>query len=187
MKNKTLSDKIDDLWEWFQENEEHTLRTLYIGESAALKELKNMLDEKILSFGHFTWEINEGSSKKFKFVISPNREFELLQISKKIIAEAPELEHWEFLSSKEKVRVIEPFKIYDESLDPHLVNVAEWKFKVENETVFVYAPSLKNIDAETEQHALDLVATALLGEEFRIFNIKKLVKVDEYDDSFLRL
>jgi hypothetical protein len=184
MINNTL---IDNLWDWFEENDELNRRIIYTGDKEKLKELKNAIDEKILVFGHFTWEINAGKSKEYQFVISPNREFELLQLSKKIIAEAPDLDNWEFLYAKEKVAVIEPFKIFDESLDSHLVNVANWKYKLGGETVYVFAPSLKNIDSETEQHALDLVATALLGEEYRILDIKTLVKVEEFDDSFIAI
>ncbi len=182
MKNNTL---IGNLWDWFEENDEHNRRIIYLGQAEQLKVLKNAIDEKILAFGHFTWEINAGKSKEYQFVISPNREFELLQLSKKIVAKAPDLENWEFLYAKEKVKEIEPFKVFDESLDPHLVNVTNWKYKLEEESVFVYAPSLKNIDSETEQHALDLVVTAILGEEYRIMNIKALIKVEGFDDSFI--
>lgn len=187
MEKKSLGKQIENFWDWFEENEELILRSLYNGIDTELKELKNLFDEKILAFGHFTWEINEGKSKKYQFVISPNREFELLQISKKIMAEAPEMEHWEFLYAKEKVKFIEPFKIYDESLDPHLVNVISWKFKQELDSFFIYAPTLQNIDKETEQHALDLVATAVLGEEFRILNVLNLIKVERADDAFFSL
>jgi hypothetical protein len=179
-----MKKEIEDFWDWFEENEEDFLRTLYQGTEEGLKQLKEVFDQKILAFGHFTWEINADANKKYQFVISPNREFELLQLAKNIIKEAPELEHWTFLYAKEKVSYIEPFKIYDESLDPHLVNVATWKYKLEGDTVLVHAPTLLNIDQDTEQHALDLVITAKLGEENRILTIQNIKKVPSSDDTF---
>jgi hypothetical protein len=179
-----MKKEIEDFWDWFIENEEGFLRTLYHSTEDGLKILKESFDQKILAFGHFTWEINAYATKKYQLVISPNREFELLQIAKNIIKDAPELEHWSFLFAKQKVKHVEPFKIYDESLDPHLVNVSTWKYKLEGDTVLVFAPTLLNIDLDTEQHALDLVMTAILGEEVRILTINKIKKVPSYDDTF---
>ncbi|MFT5885998.1 MAG: hypothetical protein ACI9IP_002462 [Arcticibacterium sp.] len=184
MSKRIKDSEIEDFWDWFEEKEEAFRVLLYRGTEAEQKQLKNDFDEKVLSFGHFTWELNTGKEKSYEFVISPNREFELLQISKKIMAEAPDLEHWKFGYAKQKVKSIEPFKIYDESLDPHLINTGSWLFKSQGSTYKIYAPSLPKMDSETEEHVLDLVATAALGEEYRILNITKIERVKETDEGF---
>ncbi|AWV99068.1 hypothetical protein [Arcticibacterium luteifluviistationis] len=175
--------EIKKFWRWLEKNDQLIRKVLEEGSDAKMKELTNYFDEKILSFGHFTWEINDGFSKPYQLVISPNREFELLQLSKKIIANAPEMDFWEFSYAKAKVKYIEPFKIYDESLDAHLINPLSWEFKNEGDTFYVYAPNLVEIDKETEHHAMDLVATAVLGEEYRILNIKNLVRVENTESG----
>ena len=175
--------EIKKFWAWIVKNDQLIRRVLEEGSEAKKKELSNYFDEKILSFGHFTWEINDGFSKEYQLVISPNREFELLQLSKKIISNAPEMEKWEFAYPKAKVKHIEPFKIYDENLDPHLISTNAWQYKAEANTFYAYAPNLAELDKETEQHILDLVCTAVLGEEYRILNIKNLVRIKNTEDG----
>ncbi len=183
--NKRIKDsEIADFWDWFEANEETFRAILYRGTEEEQKQLKNDFDEKVLSFGHFTWELNAGKKKSYEFLISPNREFELLQISKKIMATAPESEDWEFGYAKQKVKYIEPFKIYDESLDPHLINSSSWLFRSQGSSLEIHAPSLPKMDSETEEHVLDLVATAAFGEEYRILTITEIKRVKQADESF---
>lgn len=175
--------EIKKFWAWLIKNDQLIRRVLEEGSEAKKKELSNYFDEKILSFGHFTWEINDGFSKPYQLVISPNREFELLQLSKKIISDAPDMDNWEFAYAKAKVKYIEPFKIYDENLDPHLISTNTWEYKTEGDSFYAYAPNLADLDKETEQHILDLVGTAVLGEEYRILNIKNLERVENTESG----
>jgi hypothetical protein len=167
--------EIIKFWKWWVKNDVLIRKVLEQGSEAKMLELKEHFDRKILDFGHFTWEINEGKGKAYSFVLSPNREFERLQLSKKIIRNAPELEHWEFLYAKQPNKKPEPFKLYDENLDPVLINPSDWQIEFEGGIAKVTADELKGVDHETRQHAIDLVVTAYLGEEFRILKVKEIV------------
>jgi hypothetical protein len=168
---------IVKFWKWWEKNDALIRKVLEQGSETKMMELKEHFDRKILSFGHFTWEINEGQSKLYSFVLSPNREFDRLQLSKKIIKNAPELEHWEFLYAKLPNKNPEPFKLYDENQDPVFIDPSDWQIEFDEGVVKVTADELSTVDEETRQHAMDLVTTAYLGEEFRILKVKEIVLV----------
>ena len=167
---------IKEFWLWFEKNDELIRRIIEEGTDKNQKELANYIDTKILAIGHFSWEINAGERKKYEFVISPNREPELYEIAKKIINNAPEMEHWEFLPAKRANPVPDSFKLYDNNLDPVFIDPTHWKIIEEHGVVTVSdAEQLANLDAETLEHALDLVVTARFGEAFRINHISKII------------
>ena len=74
---ETLNKKIIQFWEWFQENE------------ANYKEVEDpqaaveAMDERVLGFGLFSWEIGEGQSRPYYFMISPNGDGNRMDISYK--------------------------------------------------------------------------------------------------------
>lgn len=168
-----MNKEIIKFWKWWEKNDVLIRKVLEQGSEAKMMELKEHFDRKVLDFGHFTWEINEGVRKTYSFVLSPNREFDRLQLSKKIIRNAPEFEHWEFLYAKPPNKEPEPFKLYDENQDPVYINPEDWKLDFQEGVVYVTALELQSVDEETRQHAMDLVATAYLGEEFRILKVKE--------------
>ncbi|MCR9065353.1 MAG: hypothetical protein NXI00_15370 [Cytophagales bacterium] len=166
--------EIKKFWIWWEKNEALIRKVVELGSEAKLLELKEHIDRKILSFGHFTWEITEGEKKKYNFVISPNREFERLQLSKQIIKAAPEMTYWDFHYAKQINQSPEPFKLYDENQDPVYIDPSAWQIEIQDAVVHVDAADLTEIDEETRNHAMDLVVTAYFGEEFRITRIKEI-------------
>ncbi|MGR3810204.1 hypothetical protein [Jiulongibacter sp. NS-SX5] len=177
--SKVQNTDIIKFWKWWEKNDHLICKVLEQGSQAKLDELKEHFDKKVLEFGHFTWEIVEGEGRKFAFILSPNREFERLQLSKKIIRNAPNLNNWEFYSSKPVNPNPEPFKLYDSNLDPVFIDPSDWNIEIELPKVKINASELKNIDSETRDHAMDLVVTALLGEERRILKVKEIVWLED--------
>lgn len=171
-----MKKEIKDFWVWFEKNDQLIRRIIEDGTEENQKELANYFDTKILAIGHFSWEINAGAQKKYEFVISPNREPDLYEKSKKIVHNAPEMAHWEFLAAKRANPNPDSFKLYDNNLDPVFIDPTNWDILEENGIVIVSnAHQLRNLDSETLEHALDLVVTAYFGEAYRINRISKII------------
>jgi hypothetical protein len=170
-----LDKEIRKFWLWLEKNDTLIRKVLDEGSEVKKRELTNYFDTKILGLGRLSWEINEGEFKRYALVISPNRDFELLKLTKRIIKAAPKLDHWEFHHAKKENPSPESFKLYDNNLDPVIINPYTWTVKLSEKTVTVSADELENIDQETRDHAMDLVVTALYGEEFRILQIDQII------------
>ena len=174
-----MDKEIKKFWLWLVKNDALIRRVLDEGSEAKKAELTNYFDEKILSLGRLSWEINKGEWKRYAFVLSPNRDFELLRLTKKIIKAAPVMDHWEFEYAKKSNPSPESFKLYDNNLDPVIINPDTWQLELKDKSVMVKAEELKTLDDETREHAMDLVVTAIYGEEFRILNIKEIEYIQE--------
>ncbi len=170
-----LDTDIRKFWLWLEKNNALIRRVLEEGSEENRKELTNFFDEKILSLGRLSWEISSGETRKFSLTISPNRDFELLKLTKRIVSIAPELADWEFNYARKVVSSPESFKIYDANLDPIIINPFNWQVELTGNTVLVKSDELKNLDEETREHAMDLVVTAMYGEEYRIRSIQKFI------------
>ncbi|UBM58342.1 hypothetical protein LAG90_16180 [Marinilongibacter aquaticus] len=172
---------IRRFWLWWAKNEALIRKVIEKGSEAKLLELKEHIDRKVLGFGHFTWEIIESQNKTYCLIISPNRDYDRLQLTKKIMKAAPDLAHWEFRYAKPENPRVSPFKMYDALLDPVIIDPSNWEMEFANGIVHIYAENLVEVDPETRLEALDLVVTAHFGEEFRIMEVKQLEWEENYE------
>jgi hypothetical protein len=185
--NKKLPDP-EKFWEWFSENE-NLIREIFEDEYHPERNFfVNALDNFILDFGMFTWEIGSGESKSHYFIISPNGSAELLLISEHVVKQAPQLENWEFHSSRPAKAWDLKFSIYDENFNEVEVDAAEWKFflkksKSNKADVFILPESISHLDDDTRQRALETVVRGELGEKMRIKYIDDLREIRQADTS----
>jgi nucleoid DNA-binding protein len=134
------------------------------------------MDNQVLSFGLFTWELRMGEADSFSFIISPNGSAELLIISKRIIKHAPKLNGWDFFSAKPVNNDLLQFSLFDETMNECEVDARNWSFELKKNKkelidLVVSSKNISHLDSETAQRAAEIVVTALLGEELKIKRI----------------
>jgi len=122
MEYTLLKNKIDHFWQWFVKHEQQFRK---ISDPVATREL---LDNQVLQFGIFSWEIGVGKNKPHSFTISPNGDPKMLRRSEAIIGEAPDLPDWEFFAAKPPENWDFIFKMFDSTMLPRTINAAEWKY-----------------------------------------------------------
>lgn len=183
MTNENIPLQIIDFWDWFEKNE-YMFREIIDPEHAV-----DTMNEQILSFGMFAWEIGEGKNKAHSLTISPNGDKARLQLSKKIIGVAPELSAWEFHPCKQPKHDWDfSFEAYDRFFSKHTFDANAWDYMLEkneegNIEVVVSAENLHNMDLDDELNAVDLVITNILGEELVIHHLDAFETVEGFDEE----
>ncbi len=173
--------KIENLWRWFVANENQIIDS-FQNESVANYIVEN-LDNLILDFGMFTWEIGPGKVKPWFLTISPNGDRDLIRVSQKIIEHAPNLDDWEFNYCKPAKDWDRKFIIYDSNMNEQNIDASNWKYVVlRNEDgmidLILEAMNITHLDHDTARTAADIIVTSEIGEETKI---QKILSVDIVD------
>ncbi|MDX2305186.1 MAG: hypothetical protein NW226_20415 [Microscillaceae bacterium] len=178
-----LAIKIEYFWDWFlsREYEFRNITDPY--------EVKEALDNQILSFGLFTWEIGINEQQKHYLLISPNSNAERLKISKMIVEAAPPLSQWDFYDCKPphahwdfKIKLYDAFMILQE------IDTSRWEFvwipeEEKRLKIFLKLPELRNFEEDDLAVAAEVALTHILGEEFKINHLAALTIVSEWNPS----
>lgn len=159
--------KINDFWDWFVEHEK---KFRIIQDPHAARE---MLDNQILQFGVFAWEIGEGRNKPHTFTISPNGSSKMLRRSQAIIGEAPEMKHWEFFSAKPARDWDFVLEMYDSFMVKQRIDSADWEYLLRMTPEFkirilLYAENIDFLDEDDKKSASDFVINSIIGEADKI-------------------
>lgn len=173
--------KIESLWRWFVVNENQIIDS-FQNESLANHIVEN-LDNLILDFGMFTWEIGPGKVKPWFLTISPNGDRDLIRVSQKIIEHAPNLDDWEFNYCKPAKDWDRRFIIYDSNMNEQNIDASNWKYvMLRNEDgmidLILEAMNITHLDHDTARTAADIIVTSEIGEETKI---QKILSVDIVD------
>lgn len=176
---KVLNSQIEAFWEWFVANEMQIKEILDDDIHPKRDALVRAMDDHILGFGLFTWEMGPTNSNAFYLTISPNANKELLEISKSIIALAPSLDNWAFYYAKPVREGDLVLNLYDEDFNEHQVDAMGWQFVLTSDlngkaNIVLEAPNMAPLDLETRLEAGNLVVSSLLGEEKRINAVRKI-------------
>ena len=183
MKHKNIPLNIIEFWDWFQ-RDEHMFREI-IDPAHAVEQM----DNQVLAFGLFSWEIGAGKNKPHYFAISPNGDKGRLELSKKIISLAPEMPDWEFYFCKPaKTNWDFTFEAYDRFLVKHTFDASGWDYILEkngdgNIEIMVKTENMHVMDFDDELNAVDLVITNILGEELTIHHLDAFETVDEFTEG----
>lgn len=179
---------IPPFWSWFEDNLGR-LRNVVQNPSHPDREyIVNSLDQYILAIGMFTWDIEAGTTKPWSLVISPNGDPELLELSRAIVEQAPELTDWEFYPARPRKAQPLKFIVYDEATDQQQVDATSWRYvllpKGEGQfSLTIEAGNNRHLSEETLYKAADYLATCLTGEETRIMYIPRLRVVEELSEE----
>jgi len=177
--------KIHAFWEWFMENE-GVIRKFFEAEELVNKELLvEMINNRVLDFGLFTWEVGPGVDKPYYLLISPNGDKDLLGLSRSVVHAAPDLPQWEFYPAKPPREEPLTFKLYDSFMRVCEVDASAWEFSLmEAETegieLVIKSPSMDHLDEETQFETADKVVVNLIGEAWAIEYIEDLVLVSAF-------
>ena len=185
-----MNARIQAFWQWFAEKEASIQEYFEEEEMVSRSELIDDIDDKVLSFGLFSWEIAPGRYKPFYFSISPNGNKDRLGISKQIIEGAPRFADWEFYYAKPVNIEGLKFKIHDDFMVQHEVDASQWNYVLQinaekKAEVLLEAGNIHHLDADTQRIAADIALINLLGEEVKINNIYRFDVVVELE-SILR-
>ena len=182
MDQQTLNLKISRFWEWFQQSEQ-MYREVTDPQAAV-----EAMDNYVLEFGLFSWEIGEGKSKPHYLMISPNGDGKRMDISSALIKAAPNLQHWEFLYCKPPMDWDFQLEIYDQFLVKQNIDTSEWEyvlFKLPDNyvEVIVRANNMPEVEMEDKLNAAEMVLTKILGEELFINYLGALEVVRDFNDE----
>lgn len=172
--------KIKQFWDWFIDNESE------FREVTDTKRVVELLNNQVLDFGLFAWEISEGNTKPHAFTLSPNGDKRRLQLSKDIFSKAPELRNWEFNYCKP----LKPdwdftFEVYNNMLVKQTYDASKWEFVLVEEeqqkiSILLRAKNIVTLDYDDLPAVGSLVITNLLGEEIKIKHIKSIEFVEDF-------
>ena len=179
MKQEKEFKKIEGFWEWFITNEKKIKEVVESGSHSEKEALVDALDNQVLEFGLFKWEIGPGTNKSFFFTISPNGSQELLSISRSIMEAAPSHLDWDFYYALPEKDWDLKFSLYDDLLDKHDIDANEWQVALmpllnQKAVVVIEAPNISHLSDETQLEAGDIVITNQLGEAIKVTHVKKI-------------
>ncbi|MDG1914350.1 MAG: hypothetical protein P8I55_07140 [Crocinitomix sp.] len=168
----SMSNQITDFWEWFDLNQALIEAVIEANGHPKTEELIQSLDQHILGMGKIKWEIGNPSPNQFTFMLSPNNERELLEVTKSIIAGAPTLNTWTFYYAAQATGVFQ-LQVYDHNMDVQDVDASSWRAIIVPSgdgrfELILEAANIAYLDDDTQMIAADLILTALLGEEEKI-------------------
>ncbi|MGF2411804.1 hypothetical protein [Ferruginibacter sp.] len=174
-----MQDKdILNFWRWFVENKDKLESDTY--DPTILQQL-----DKTISNWELNWEIGPGQSKENSLTISPKGSPVLFRLTEQIISKAPELDKWQFYSTKQPKVGWHLLELYQDNIS---VNASQWKYvllKYDNEKieVFIKADNLLKYDKETKEVIVEIVLMNLLGERMFMQRVDYFEVVDKFDSE----
>lgn len=179
---------ISTFWSWFEDNLGRLRAVLQNPAHPDREYVVNGLDQHILAIGMFTWDIETGTTRPWSLIISPNGDRELLELSRTIVEQAPELGDWEFHPAKPRKAQPLQFTVYDEVMDEQPVDATAWRYVLlpagDGEfSLLVEAGNTAALSDETRQKAADYLVTCLIGEEARIEYVPRMRVVKGLKDE----
>ncbi len=175
-----LQQRIRQFWDWFTQNE-HLFK-----EVTDRDRVIEMLNDQILEFGFFSWEIGPGRNEEYALTISPNGDGRRLQISKQIVQEAPLIAGWEFYYCKPPKDWDFTFEMYDRSMIKQQFDASDWEFIIREDRqqrdkmeILLFAHNLFRVDRDDLPAVADLVINNVLGEEIKINFVQNLDLLEE--------
>lgn len=183
MAQENIPLQIIEFWDWFQRNE-YMFRDVIDPDHAV-----DTLNEQVLAFGMFAWEIGEGTNRPHYFTISPNGDKKRLALSKKIMEVAPDLKEWEFHPAKQpKDNWDFSFEAFDRYFSKHMFDASDWDYFLEknedgNIEILIQTENLHVMDLDDELNAVDMVITNIIGEELIIHHLDAFETVENFEEE----
>jgi len=174
---------ISTFWLWFEDNLAHLRDVLTDPGHPSRDYLVDSLNNHLLAIGTFTWDIEAGSSRRWSLTISPNGDADLLELSREIVAMAPDLADWEFYYAKQPSRPELVLTVWDEEMNQQTVDANPWTYVLlpasgDGYDLLIEAPNAAHVDDETLHTTADHLVTALMGEEAKIIRLRSIDLTD---------
>lgn len=181
-------ENILDFWRWFVKNELRIKDCISKQDLIEQEKIVKSLNEYILAFGAFSWDVGQDDNDDWFLTISPNLDQELLKISQVIIALAPSHLEWRFHSAKPSKKWDYQLEVYDELMDVFKVDSSKWNFvALEEEDGSIELNfelfELSNRHEEAIENAITAFIINELGEEFLTTQISNIELFNQFDDE----
>ena len=181
-------ERIEAFWDWFEETE-HSFKLFFKNEELVNKDLLvEAMNNWVLDFGKFSWEIGPLKGEQFYLAISPNGSQALLKQSRKVISLAPERNDWIFYPAKPARDWDFTFSMYDSFMLERQIDARDWSFELKRRPdhmfeITIEAKSIQNLDEETKLEAANQVVLRTIGEERKINRIAKVYVLEDLPES----
>lgn len=180
--------RIRSFWQWFVEMEDNIREYFAEEEMVDKAALIEAINNRVLDFGLFAWEIGPGASRAFYLTISPNGDRKRLKISKRIIEAAPGLPDWEFYYARPAKEGALQFTLYDDFMIEREVDASSWNYALipqpDNRIeVVLEASNVHHLDPDSRLMAGERVVSNLLGEEATIEHVYRVRVVEELEEQ----
>ncbi len=191
MDKNELEQRIQDFWEWFNENRMVIEQVVSESLHPQTNYVVEQLDQHLLGMGKLKWQLENPRPSQFILTLSPNNERKLLAITQSIVQGANYALGWEYHHA---IPVKGTFEVdlYDNEMEIRSIVAHHWKVIPVIEPdgryeLLINAPELLELDEDTQLIAVDLMLTDVLGEELKIkclsgFQIIEDVEDDQTDD-----
>ena len=110
-------DKIEAFWRWFVQNNSFIQNSIQNESAKDRATVVEQMNNYILDLGLFTWDLGLNDENTWFLTISPNGDSELLEISQRIMEDAPTHLDWEFHAIKPAKNWNRIFFVYNEHMD----------------------------------------------------------------------
>lgn len=179
---------ILDFWRWFIKNESRIQNCILTKNAKEQEKIVHDLNEFVLGFGAFAWDIGQNDEDQWFFTISPNLNADLLSTSKSVISLAPTHLDWHFYSSKPNKSWDYQLEVYDELLDPFTVDANHWNYNAFEEEdgsieLIFEIGALANRHSEAIENAITALIINELGEELLITDISNIDFFETFDEE----
>jgi hypothetical protein len=191
--NHTNMELKDDntlrFWQWFVKNE-NTIKECIENEHSSHREyVVEQMNEQILSLGLLTWDIGLNDDEHWFLMISPNGNQDMLKVSQKIMAAAPEHMDWLFYDSKPAKKWNRQFTIYDNYMDEQFIDASQWHYIVFEGNdgkleLIIEAKNISHLDPEVAKTAAEQFLIYEIGEITRIQHISNIAIVHTIEDEY---
>ena len=185
---KLDEERIEAFWDWFARTE-NSFKLFFQDEALVNKDLLvEAMNNRVLDFGKFSWEIGPLKDNRFYLAISPNGSGELLKHSRQIMSLAPEWEDWAFYPAKPARDWDFTFNMYDTFMFERFIDANAWNFVLKKRPdflveIFLEAQNLQTLDEETKLEAANQVVLRTIGEERKINRVAKIHVLEELPAS----
>jgi len=183
------NDNILGFWQWFVKNE-NTIKECIENEDSAQQEfIVEQMNEHILGLGVLTWDVGLDDDGRWFLKLSPNGNKEMLEVSQKIMDEAPEHMGWLFYASKPAKTWNRKFTIYDSYMDEQFIDASQWQYVVFDEDdgtleLIIEANNTSHLDSEVAETAAEQFVIQEVGELTRILFVSSIVIMDTLESDY---
>lgn len=176
------SDEVRAFWNWFRGIAEHLAGDLDENQSAI-----DELDRRISEMG-LAWELGPGESSGRFLAISPDGDKSLLEVSRRVVNEAPRIEGWTFFPAKPARSAALEFSIRGDSGSDEEIDAQNWKYVLyrnKNGTfdIVLSQPNLSNLSENDRYAAAVVCVDALLGEQLRLELVEEIECIDTFTEA----
>ena len=176
---KEEDDKIEAFWRWFVQHNSFIQNSIQSESAKDRATVVEKMNNYILDLGLFTWDLGLNDENTWFLTISPNGDSELLEISQRIMEDAPTHLDWEFHASKPAKNWNRIFFVHNEQMDQIEIDANEWEFVATvagdgKIMLLLEARNIQMLDIETAEQAANVFLVNEIGELAKISLLKEV-------------